>query len=167
MRRMVLSILVDNTSGVLSRVSGLFSRRGYNIDSVSVAETENPMFSRMTVAVTGDEQILEQIEKQLQKLEDVREITELSDRNSVCRELVLVVVHADAAKRQEVIAVANIFRANIVDVAPETLMIELTGNQAKVDAFIRLLDGFTIQKLVRTGVTGLIRGQQDAADFMD
>jgi len=167
MRRMVLSILVDNTSGVLSRVSGLFSRRGYNIDSVSVAETENPMFSRMTVAVTGDEQILEQIEKQLQKLEDVREITELSDRNSVCRELVLVVVHADAAKRQEVIAVANIFRANIVDVAPETLMIELTGNQAKVDAFIRLLDGFTIQKLVRTGVTGLIRGQQDSADFMD
>lgn len=167
MRRMVLSILVDNTSGVLSRVSGLFSRRGYNIDSVSVAETENPMFSRMTVAVTGDEQILEQIEKQLQKLEDVREITELSDRNSVCRELVLVVVHADAAKRQEVIAVANIFRANIVDVAPETLMIELTGNQAKVDAFIRLLDGFTIQKLVRTGVTGLIRGQQDSTDFMD
>lgn len=167
MRRMVLSILVDNTSGVLSRVSGLFSRRGYNIDSVSVAETENPMFSRMTVAVTGEEQILEQIEKQLQKLEDVREITELSDRNSVCRELVLVVIQADAAKRQEVIAVANIFRANIVDVAPETLMIELTGNQAKVDAFIRLLDGFTIQKLVRTGVTGLIRGQEDVADFMD
>lgn len=167
MRRMVLSILVDNTSGVLSRVSGLFSRRGYNIDSVSVAETENPLFSRMTVAVTGDEQILEQIEKQLQKLEDVREITELSDQNSVCRELVLVMMKANQSQRQEVIALANIFRANIVDVAPEKLMIELTGNQAKVDAFIRLLDGFKILKLVRTGVTGLIRGQEDFADFMD
>lgn len=167
MRRMVLSILVDNTSGVLSRVSGLFSRRGYNIDSVSVAETENPLFSRMTVAVTGEEQTLEQIEKQLQKLEDVREITELTDHNSVCRELVLVMVKADAAKRQEIISVASIFRANIVDVAPETLMIELTGNQSKVDAFIRLLDGCQIQKLVRTGVTGLIRGQEGFADFLD
>ena len=90
MRRMVLSILVDNTAGVLSRVSGLFSRRGYNIDSVSVAETENPLFSRMTVAATGEEHNLDQIKKQLQKLEDVREITELSDGASVCRELVLV-----------------------------------------------------------------------------
>lgn len=159
MRRMVLSLLVDNTAGVLSRISGLFSRRGYNIDSVSVAETENPLFSRMTVAVTGEELTLEQIEKQLAKLEDVREITELTDGNSVCRELALIVVEAGATRRQEVIAVADIFRANIVDVAPETMMIELTGNQGKVDAFIRLLDGFTIQKLVRTGVTGLIRGQ--------
>ena len=150
MRRMVLSILVDNTAGVLSRISGLFSRRGYNIDSVSVAETENPLYSRMTVAVTGEDLTLEQIEKQLAKLEDVRDITELTSANSVCRELVLVVVQADASKRQEVIAVANIFRANIVDVAPETMMIELTGNQAKVDAFIRLFDGFTIQKIVRT-----------------
>lgn len=159
MRRMVLSILVDNTSGVLSRVSGLFSRRGYNIDSVSVAETENPLFSRMTVAVTGEEHTLEQIEKQLLKLEDVREITELKEGVSVCRELVLVVVKADVTLRQQVISIANIFRANIVDVAPESLMIELTGNQAKVDAFIRMLDGFQILKLVRTGVTGLIRGQ--------
>ena len=161
MRRMVLSILVDNTSGGLSRVSGLFSRRGYNIDSVSVAETENPLFSRMTVAVTGEEQILEQIEKQLLKLEDVKEITELADGMSVCRELVLVMVQADATKRQELISIANIFRAKIVDVAPESLMIELTGNQAKVDAFIRLLDGFKIIKLVRTGVTGLVRGQDN------
>lgn len=167
MRRMVLSILVDNTSGVLSRVSGLFSRRGYNIDSVSVAETENPLFSRMTVAVTGEEQILEQIEKQLQKLEDVKEITELEEHSSVCRELALVVVQADATTRQEVIAVANIFRAKIVDVAPDSLMIELTGNQAKVDAFIRLLDGFKILKFVRTGVTGLVRGQDVGADYLD
>ena len=167
MRRMVLSILVDNTSGVLSRVSGLFSRRGYNIDSVSVAETENPLFSRMTVAVTGEEHILEQIEKQLLKLEDVREITQLTDGASVCRELVLVMVQADVKLRQEVISIANIFRANIVDVAPESLMIELTGNQAKVDAFIRMLDGFKILKLVRTGVTGLIRGQDSVSDMTD
>ncbi len=166
MRRMVLSILVDNTSGVLSRVSGLFSRRGYNIDSVSVAETENPLYSRMTVAVSGEEHTLEQIEKQLSKLEDVREITELSDTNAVCRELVLVMIQADKTQRQEVIAVADIFRANIVDVAPETLMIELTGNQAKVDAFIRLLDGFKIVKFVRTGVTGLIRGQDGCAECL-
>ena len=167
MRRMVLSIIVDNTSGVLSRVSGLFSRRGYNIDSVSVAETENPLFSRMTVAVTGEEHILEQIEKQLLKLEDVREITQLTDGASVCRELVLVMVQADVKLRQEVISIANIFRANIVDVAPESLMIELTGNQAKVDAFIRMLDGFKILKLVRTGVTGLIRGQDSVSDMTD
>lgn len=167
MRRMVLSILVDNTSGVLSRVSGLFSRRGYNIDSVSVAETENPLFSRMTVAVTGEEHTLEQIEKQLLKLEDVREITELKEGASVCRELVLVMVKADVTLRQQVISIANIFRANIVDVAPESLMIELTGNQAKVDAFIRMLDGFQILKLVRTGVTGLIRGQGDAQNLDD
>lgn len=167
MRRMVLSILVDNTSGVLSRVSGLFSRRGYNIDSVSVAETENPLFSRMTVAVTGEEHTLDQIEKQLLKLEDVKEITELSDGVSVCRELVLVMVQADVNLRQEVISIANIFRANIVDVAPGSLMIELTGNQAKVDAFIRMLDGFKILKLVRTGVTGLIRGQGTGASIED
>lgn len=168
MRRMVLSILVDNTAGVLSRVSGLFSRRGYNIDSVSVAETEDPLFSRMTVAATGEEHTLDQIKKQLQKLEDVRDITELSDGASVCRELVLVKVQADAAKRQEVISVVNIFRANIVDVAPESLMIEMTGNQAKVDAFIRLLEGFEILSLVRTGVTGLTRGHgEDIVGILD
>lgn len=167
MRRMVLSILVDNTSGVLSRVSGLFSRRGYNIDSLTVGETENPEFSRMTVAVSGDDQILEQIEKQLAKLEDVKEIIELADGESVCRELVLVKVKADLAERQPVIAVADIFRAKIVDVAKESLMIELTGSQAKIDAFIKLLDGFTIKELVRTGITGLTRGSGDLADYID
>lgn len=167
MRRMVLSILVDNTAGVLSRVSGLFSRRGYNIDSLTVGETENPNFSRMTVAVTGDDQILEQIEKQLGKLEDVREIIELSDGESVCRELVLVKVLADKTQRQAVIAVTDIFRAKIVDISPDSLMVELTGNQAKIDAFIKLLDGFTIKELVRTGITGLTRGSGDIADYID
>lgn len=167
MRRMVLSLLVDNTSGVLSRIAGLFSRRGYNIDSISSGVTEDPKFSRLTVAVTGEELTLEQIEKQLGKLEDVREITELKDNNSVCRELVLVKVMADAKERQSIISVAGIFRANVVDVAIDSLMIELTGNQNKIDAFIKLLDGFVIKELVRTGLTGLTRGSGDIADYID
>lgn len=167
MRRMVLSILVDNTAGVLSRVSGLFSRRGYNIDSLTVSETENPAYSRMTVAVTGDDQILEQIRKQLLKLEDVQEIKELADGESVCRELILVKVQAGKNERQAIIAVTDIFRAKIVDVAMESMMIELTGNQAKLDAFIKLLDGFEIKELVRTGITGLTRGAGDLADYID
>lgn len=167
MRRMVLSILVDNTAGVLSRVAGLFSRRGYNIDSLTVGETEDSRFSRMTVAVNGDDQILEQIEKQLAKLEDVKEIKELKEGESVCRELVLIKVNADLSQRQEVIAVADIFRAKIVDVASDSLMVELTGNQAKIDAFIKLLDGFLIKELVRTGITGLTRGSGDIADYID
>ena len=158
MKTKVLSLLVDNTSGVLSRVSGMFSRRGYNIDSLSVGVTENPKYSRMTVAVSGDDRILSQIKKQLNKLEDVVDIIELEDVSSVRRELVLVKVKADMAERQEIIAVANVFRASIVDVSPDSLMIELTGNTNKIEAFINLLNGFTIQEFVRTGLTGLVRG---------
>ena len=166
MSRMVLSLLVENTAGVLSRVSGLLSRRGYNIDSLSVGETENPEYSRMTVAVSGEDGILDQIRKQLAKLEDVVEITELLPGESVCRELVLVKIQANQKERQAVISVADIFRAKIVDVAPESLMIELTGNQAKIDAFIRLLEGFTIKEFVRTGITGLVRGVGDIEDYI-
>lgn len=167
MRRMVLSILVDNTSGVLSRIAGLFSRRGYNIDSLSVGVTQDERYSRMTVAVTGEDLTLEQIEKQLGKLEDVRDIRELKDNDSVCRELVLVKVMADQKERQAIIAIADIFRAKVVDVALDSLMIELTGNQNKLDAFIKLLDGFVIKELVRTGLTGLTRGSGDIADYID
>ena len=166
MRKMVLSILVDNTFGVLSRVAGLFSRRGYNIDSLTVGVTENRDISRMTVVVTGDEQILDQIKKQLAKLEDVREIKELPPGQSVSRELILVKVAVTPAERQAVISIADIFRAKIVDVAPESLMIELTGNQAKIDAFMRLLEGFTIKEFVRTGITGLVRGVGDIEDYI-
>ena len=158
MRRMVLSILVENTAGVLSRVSGLFSRRGYNIDSLSAGVTEDPRYSRMTVVVTGNDEILEQIEKQLAKLVDIKEIVELKDGASVCRELILAKVAVTAEQRQQVIAIADIFRAKIVDVSPDSLMMELTGNQAKVDAFINLLEGYEIMELVRTGITGLARG---------
>ncbi len=117
MDNIVLSLLVDNTSGVLSRVSGLFSRRGYNIDSVTVGVTENPAYSRMTVAVSGDNASLSQIKKQLNKLEDVVEIVELEPGKSVCRELVLVKVRSDKDTRQDIMSIANIFRANIVDVS--------------------------------------------------
>ncbi len=157
MKTKVLSLLVDNTSGVLSRVSGMFSRRGYNIDSLSVGVTENPKYSRMTVSVSGDDRILSQIKNQLNKLEDVVEVIELEDGASVCRELVLVKVKADLQQRQAIIAITDVFRAKIVDVSPETMMVEITGNNSKIDAFIGLLDGFEIQELVRTGLTGLAR----------
>lgn len=167
MKKIVLSILVDNTAGVLSRVAGLFSRRGYNIDSLTVGETQDPTISRMTVLAHGDDQILEQIEKQLQKLEDVIEIKELVPGESVWRELILVKVSATEKDRQAIIAIADIFRAKIVDVAVESLMIELTGTQEKVDAFIKLLEQYTIKELVRTGITGLTRGSGDIADFIE
>ena len=158
MRRAVFSILVDNSSGVLSRVAGLFSRRGYNIDSLTVGETLDPKLSRMTITVTGDDDILEQIEKQLAKLIDVKEIVELPHDESVCRELVLVKVECDTTRRQEIIAISDIFRANIVDVSPKSVIIELTGAQSKLNAFIELLNGFKITELARTGITGLARG---------
>ena len=159
MSKVVLSILVNNTSGVLSRVTGLFSRRGYNIDSLTVGETENPAFSRMTVSVTGDDIILEQIEKQVNKLEDVKSVKQLTGEASVCRELILVV--ADREARPAINAIVDIFRAKIVDVADTSLMIELTGNQAKLDAFIKLIEGYEIRELVRTGISGLARGYAD------
>ena len=153
-----MSILVENSAGVLSRVAGLFSRRGYDIDSLTVGETTDPKVSRMTVTVTGDDDVLEQIEKQLSKLIDVKEVVELPAEASVCRELVLVKVECDTTRRQEIIAISDIFRANIVDVSTESVIIELTGAQSKLNAFIELLNGFKITELARTGITGLARG---------
>lgn len=161
MKKMVLSILIDNTPGALSRVVGLFSRRGYNIDSLTVGETENAAVSRMTVAVTGDGIILEQIKKQVCKLENVIAVKELTGDASVCRELILVKVSASQEARPAINAIVEIFRAKIVDVAADSMMIELTGNQAKLDAFTKLLDGYEIKELVRTGITGLARGFLD------
>ena len=161
MKKRVLSLLVDNTSGVLSRVAGLFSRRGYNIDSLTVGETADPRCSRMTVVARGDEQILDQIVKQLAKLIDVVDIKVLEEESSVNRELVLVKVRADAADRQSSIAIANVFRGNIIDVGKDSLIIELTGQQSKLDAFVELLRGYEILELARTGITGLSRGAED------
>lgn len=160
MNKKVLSVLVDNTSGVLNRVAGLFSRRGYNIDSLTVGETENPKYSRMTIVVTGDDDILEQIVKQITKLEDVRRVDVLEPSDSVTRELILVKIKAEPAQRQQVISITEIFRANIVDVAKDSLMIEITGSQSKLKAFLSLVENYEILELVRTGITGLARGEK-------
>lgn len=165
MRRQVYSLLVDNNPGVLSRIAGLFSRRGYSIDSITAGMTADPRFTRITVVTTGDELILSQIEKQVRKLEDVLEIKLLQDGESVCRELIMVKIRANAAERAEVISIADIFRAKVVDVEKESMMIELTGNQSKLDAFLNLLDGYEILELARTGITGLARGIKDVIFF--
>ena len=163
--RRVMSILVENTSGVLSRVSGLFSRRGYNIVSLTVAETQDPAQSRMTVVADGDEQILSQIQNQLDKLEDVISITTLKSRESVCRELMLIKVAADIKKRGAIMTIAEIFHAKVVDVSNDSIMMELTGNQDKLDSFIKMLNDYEIKEMVRTGITGLMRA--DAEDYLD
>ena len=161
MRKQVYSLIVDNTPGVLSRIAGLFSRRGYSIDSITAGVTADPRFTRITVVATGDEVILSQIEKQVRKLEDVREIKLLKDDDSVYRELIIVKVRVDASHRAEVISLADIFRAKVVDVEKECLMIELTGNQSKLEAFLNLLSGYEVLELARTGITGLSRGIKD------
>ena len=154
----VFSLLVDNNPGVLSRVSGLFSRRGYSIDSITAGVTADPRFTRITIVASGDELILSQIEKQVRKLEDVIEIKVLHPEDSVYRELIMVKVRANKTERTEIISVADIFRAKIVDVEKDSLMVELTGNGSKVDAFLELLEGYEILELARTGITGLQRG---------
>ncbi len=157
----IFSLLVENNPGVLARVSGLFSRRGYNIISVSSGETMNPEITRITVVAEGDELTLEQIRKQLGKLIDVMDIKELDPATSVNRELILVKVRVADEQRQSVITMANVFRGKIVDVGLDSLMIELTGQQTKLDAFIRLLKDYEILELARTGITGLSRGSDD------
>ena len=161
MQQRILSLLVDNTSGVLSRISGLFSRRGYNIDSISAGATADKRFTRITVVCSGDALILDQIKKQLEKLVDVRDIKVLEPDNSVSRELVLVKVAVKPEEREGVITIANIFRANIIDVGKESLVIEMTGSKSKMTAFINLLDHYEILELARTGITGLSRGNSD------
>ena len=161
MGRQALSMLVENTPNVLSHVSGLFSRRGYNIDSITAGVTADPRFTRITIVSSGDEMILEQIEKQLAKLEDVIDIKKLEDGNFVCRELILIKISVKSTERQPVMSIAEIFKAKIVDVTNDSMMIELIGRQDKLDAFIELLDGYEILELARTGITGLSRGTSD------
>ena len=160
-QRHVLSVLVKNSSGVLSRVSGLFSRRGYNIDSLTVGRTEDEKISRMTIAIVGDNDTLEQVKKQLDKLEDVIKVIDLKSGNSVYRELVLIKVKADAEKRAAINEIVTIFRSKIIDVTVDTLTIELTGDESKITALIKLMEEYGIQELVRTGVTALERGDKN------
>ncbi|MGN0385838.1 MAG: acetolactate synthase small subunit [Lachnospiraceae bacterium] len=161
MQRKVFQLLADNTSGVLSRISGLFSRRGYNIESITAGVTADPRYSRITIVASGDDKILAQIEKQVAKLVDVCDVKELKPAESVYRELALIKVRAKAEERQGVISLANVFRANIIDVSSEGLIVEITGNQDKIDAFIKLLEGYEILELARTGIAGLCRGTEN------
>ena len=161
MRKQVLSLLVENNPGVTSHISGLFSRRGYNIDSFSSGVTADPRYTRITIVATGDEQILEQIEKQLAKLEDVVDIKKLENGSSVTRELILVKIRAKDTERQPILNVTEIFHGKVVDVTHDSMVIELTGHQDKLDAFLDLLSGYEILELARTGLTGLSRGISD------
>ena len=161
MKRQVLSILVENTAGVTSRISGLLSRRRYNIDSFSSGVTADPRFTRITIVTSGDELVLEQIEKQLAKLEDVLDIKKLEPNNSVTRELIMVKIRAKDTDRQAILNVTEIFHGKVVDVTHDSMIIELTGKQAKLDSFLDLLQGYEILELARTGLTGLTRGCDD------
>ena len=166
MDTIILSLLVDNTSGVLSRIAGLFSRRAYNIESLTVGVTTNPAISRMTIVSKGDDRVLHLIVEQLRKQEDVRDIKVLERGNSVVREEILIKVRSDVTNRRDIIAIADIFRANIVDVQKDSLIVGLTGGQSKLAALIDMLSGYEIAEIARTGITGLSRGMGDVA-FID
>jgi acetolactate synthase-1/3 small subunit len=153
-----LSVLVQNKPGVLARTAGLFSRRGYNIESLTVGVTENENVSRMTIVVTGDDTVVEQVTKQLNKLIEVIKVSDLTKESYVDRELVLIKVTADSSNRAEIMQIVNIFRARIVDVAPKSLIIEVTGDEGKLDALIGMLKQFGIKELVKTGTLALGRG---------
>ena len=158
MDKFVLSVLVENKAGVLSRVSGLFSRRGYNIDSLTVCETHNPNQSRMTIVVRGDEYILEQIQKQLAKLQEVSAIKKCENSSSVQREMALIKVRAEASNRGTIIETCDIYKARIVDVSLESVVIEITGSEEKISSLLRLLEPYGILEYVKTGLTVLERG---------
>ena len=161
MDRIVLSLLVDNTSGVLSRVAGLFSRRGYNIESLTVGVTADPRYSRMTVVSTGDQKILEQIEKQLHKLVDVLRVSELGQGAYVEREVMLVKIQASGYGREEVKRNTDIFRGQIIDVTPSIYTVQLAGTSDKLDAFLASVrDVAKIVEVARSGVVGLSRGDK-------
>ncbi|NMB33154.1 MAG: acetolactate synthase small subunit [Clostridium sp.] len=160
MGKHTLSILVENQAGVLSRIAGLFSRRGFNIESLAVGVTENPEVSRMTIVVDGDQYIVEQVTKQLNKLIDVIKIRELESSESVSRELVLIKVAADASTRAEIVQLVEIFRANIIDVSQNTLTIEISGDLEKITALESMLKQFGIKEIVRTGIIAIERGNK-------
>lgn len=159
--RHIISLLMENEAGALSRVAGLFSARGYNIESLTVAPTEDPSLSRMTVVTSGSEEIIEQIFKQLNKLVDVVRLADISDGNHIERELMMVKVSTPSDKeRAELKRMADIFRGRILDVTDENYIIELTGNGAKLDAFLNAIDAGLIIETVRSGATGISRGSR-------
>lgn len=157
----VLSILVENTPGLTSRISGLFSRRGYNIDSFSAGVTADPRYTRVTIVTHGDAMILEQIEKQVSKLTEVVNVKVLESGTSVCRELMLVKISAKNTDRQDVLTIVEIFHGKVVDVTHDSMVLEITGHQDKLQSFLDMLGDYDILELARTGLTGLSRGTED------
>ena len=153
-----ISILVENQPGVLARVAGLFSRRGYNIESIAVGATEDPGISRMTIVVDGDKCNVEQITKNVHKLIEVLKVSDLTFDDMVARELALIKVTADAANRSEILQIVDIFRAKIIDVSERSVIVEVTGDERKVEAMIRMLRPFGIKELARTGQVAMARG---------
>ncbi len=158
--RHAISVLVENKAGVLARIANLFSARGYNIDSLAVGETEDSSISRMTIIVRGDERILEQIEKQLNKLVDVIRVSDFIETEHLERDLILVKVTADKNSRSEIMQIVDIFRAKIVDVGSNSLIIEMTGNEEKIRAFVDIVKPFGIKEMVRTGIVAMARGNK-------
>ena len=159
MDQYVIGVIVSNVSGVLSRVSGMFTRRGFDIDSLTVGETESSGFSRITIAFHGDEDIKERILQQLQKLHDVREVEVLDKHDTVIRDLLLIKVRNKPEIRQDIMTAVEIFRSKIVDYSPTSLTCELTGETAKIDAFIELLKPYGIMEMCRTGIVAIERGE--------
>ncbi len=164
MSKHTLSVLVENKPGVLARIAGLFSRRGFNIDSLAVGPTEHPDVSRMTVVVDVDELPLEQVTKQLNKLIEVIKVVELSGPASVQREILLVKVGADLQTRSHILETAQLFRAKVVDVAPDAVTIEATGSSDKLEALLRILEPFGIRELVQSGRVAIGRGARSITD---
>jgi acetolactate synthase I/III small subunit len=164
MAKHTLSVLVENKPGVLARIAGLFSRRGYNIDSLAVGPTEHPEISRMTVVVDLEDSPLEQVTKQLNKLVEVLKVVELDGAASVQRELLLVKVRADLSSRSHVLETVQLFRAKVVDVSADAVVIEATGNSEKLDALLRVLEPFGIKELVQSGMVAVGRGQRSITD---
>ncbi len=156
-KRHTISVLMENTFGVLTRVAGMFSGRGYNIDSLNVAPTHDPEVSRMTIVTRGDDATVEQIVRQLNKLVNVLDVTDFRDYEYIDRELVLVKVKVDGKRRSEVMQITDIFRTKIVDVQPKSMTIEVTGNETKVTKFIELMENFGVLELTRTGKVALSR----------
>jgi acetolactate synthase-1/3 small subunit len=155
-----IAVLVENHFGVLARVAGLFSARGFNIDSLAVGETQDPEVSRMTVIANGDDRVVDQIMKQLNKLVDVIRVEDLTAEDMIARELVLIKIGANVSNRNDIMHVVNTFRAKIVDVGPEALTIEVTGSEGKIDAMLELLRPFDLKEVVRTGQIAMARRGQ-------
>lgn len=156
--KFILSVLVNNEAGVLTRVSGLFARRSFNIDSLSVAETHDPTVSRITISATGDDYMKQQIVHQLEKLQDVLVVQIMDPERTVVRELVLIKISADHEERAHIQEAVNVFRAKVVDLAQESMIVELTGEKSKIDAFLKFLEPYRVTELCRTGMTAIGRG---------